>query len=173
MRSKRAIVLMTISTILLLGLFVDLFLAPALFPHLGAKRSATIFFRNLTNGDFDRASEYVLLLADFGPEPTISDEDAKKVWVSRMTRLKQKGIYIKSYRNLKTFMFKGSPAGEVVIIAVKNGQEFSSDSTIDFSQADGRWRVRCITMYKQDIPDLSRALRENITYDEYKSLRHK
>jgi len=165
MKPKRIMVMAVISTILLLILFSVLFLAPTLFPHFYAKRSANIFFNSLVDGDFNKASEQIYYVdADTDLRSTISDKDAKKIWVDRVTRLKREGTYVKSYSNLRTWMFKGRPQGEVVIIAVKNKQEFSCRIAIFFIQADDKWRIRFMGRRgsSQDIVNLMQALSEDI-----------
>ena len=75
-----------------------------LFITLGsgsARSNANNFLTEVTKGNFEQAFDYVYYHDHASDEDvTISYEDAKKIWVDRVKRLKEEGTYIKSFQEL-------------------------------------------------------------------------
>lgn len=100
------------------------------------------FLSELKQGDFAGAFAYVSYY-DYAnnKDPEISYEEAKEIWVSRMTELKEKGIYVEDYRGLFTYLDDSYPKGKATLVITNNGVINEYECDIKFSKRFGKWKV--------------------------------
>lgn len=129
---------------LFMGVFLNTFGSNAL-KICKARAAATNFLDSVSIGDFDQAFDYVAYF-DFASdmEPNISYEEAKIVWVSRISALKSKGTYVKAYSRLKVWTDDTYPNGEVILTIVEKGVERKHRAYIHFAPFSKGWRVQNI-----------------------------
>ncbi len=106
---------------------------------------AADFLYNVSKGDFNQAFDYVAYF-DFASdiEPKISYEDAKKAWVGRISELKSKDIYVKSYSGLRVWTDDTYPNGEVTLTVVESGVERKYRAKIHFAPYSKEWKIQNI-----------------------------
>jgi hypothetical protein len=117
-----------------------------LFITLGsgsARSNANNYLTQVTKGNFEQAFDYLYYHDHASDEDvTISYEDAKKIWVNRVKRLKEEGTYIKSFQELVMRPDDGWQNGYVKLTVIENGKEVIYDNVyIAFNKKDGKWKV--------------------------------
>jgi len=125
-----------------------------LFITLGsgsARSNANNFLTEVTKGNFEQAFDYVYYHDHASDEDvTISYEDAKKIWVDRVKRLKEEGTYIKSFQELVMRPDDGWQNGYVTLTVVENGKEIIYEGVyIAFNKKDGKWKVINLQEYTE------------------------
>jgi len=112
-------------------------------------RVADNFLEHVTNGEFEQAFEYVSYFDEASDmSPTISYEEAKKIWVERMQTYQEQGMYFKSFEKLDTWTDDTYPEGMVTLTLVRDGKEHTIDRQdlyIHFNLLDDEWKVQMIS----------------------------
>lgn len=138
---NKTIVTITILLVLVVFILAGDFISNQIKTRLAAKN----FLQNLTEGNFDKTFEYVSYFdhaSDF--EPEISYDKAKNSWVKRVQQLKARGVYVKSYRNLKIWSDDGYPRGRVILTIIQSGNQVEREVNIHFNSLKKKWKVQNI-----------------------------
>jgi hypothetical protein len=75
-------------------------------------------------------------------EPTVPYDQAKRVWVERVKKLQEEGVYVKSYSGLRTWTDDGYPQGEVTLTIIGKGREVFRRYRLHFARHGGVWKVQ-------------------------------
>ncbi|UFJ40749.1 hypothetical protein LOK74_22605 [Brevibacillus humidisoli] len=109
---------------------------------MSARYQAIRFLDHLTSGQFERAFDYVYYYnRAYDEEVTISEEEARKIWVDRVKRLKEQGTYVKAYQDLRVWQDDGWVNGRAVLSVVENGGEQRYEVYVAFNKEQGQWKV--------------------------------
>ncbi len=129
---------LVILTVILIFLYLNL--GPG-----SPRNSVSKFLTNIEEGQYEEAFEHVYFHNNaYDEDVTISQDEAKQIWVSRVEELKSEGIYIKSYSGIKIRSNDGYPQGYVTLTVVENGEErVYEDVFISFvhNTTKNKWQV--------------------------------
>ncbi|ADY56636.1 hypothetical protein Sgly_2348 [Syntrophobotulus glycolicus DSM 8271] len=100
------------------------------------------FFNEVEKGNFEKAFKFVDYY-DAGDDvkPETSYEEAKEIWLSRMTKLKQDHIYLQEYKDLTVYVDDGYPKGEVTLFISDHGRIEEQKCSIHFSKLTDKWKI--------------------------------
>lgn len=109
----------------------------------GARHNAHQFLTKITKGNFEAAFDYVYYFDNaYDEDVTISYEQAKQIWVSRVKQLREEGTYIKSFEDFDTRHDDGWENGYVALTVVEKGKEIIYEHVyIALNQREGKWKV--------------------------------
>ncbi|OOE12823.1 hypothetical protein [Fictibacillus arsenicus] len=120
----------------------SLLFGPDLLVKFQANQQASQFLKHAANQNFEEAFDQIYFYnGAYDEDVTISEENAKGIWVNRNKKLFTEGTYIKSYDDLSIRMNDGWPIGYVDLVMVENGQEKKyRDVYISFNKKN-KWKV--------------------------------
>jgi hypothetical protein len=110
------------------------------------------FLKNLAQQNYEQDFEYVHyydVASDLPPQ--ISYNRAKSIWTNRVKALKDKGTYVKGYKDLFVRLDDTYPVGTVSLIIVEEGQEKTVNMNIWFSSTLEKWKVG--SLYEKVSPE--------------------
>ncbi|WP_461204901.1 zf-HC2 domain-containing protein [Clostridium sp. DL1XJH146] len=117
---------------LLIGILIGI-LGPTINSSISAKNSATKFFKNIKEENYEEAFEYLYYYDQASDlPPNISYEDAKEIWINRIKDLKENGTYLKSYNELQVRIDDSYAIGKLELTLVENGEEKTFETSIWF-----------------------------------------
>jgi hypothetical protein len=140
-----------ISIALVIGVLVGIF-GGSFMDGRRSQASAKKFFKSLAQQNYEQAFEYVHyydVSSDLTPQ--ISYNRAKSIWIDRVKALKDKGIYVKGYKDLSVRLDDTYPVGTVSLIIVEEGQEKIVNMNIWFSSTLEKWKVG--SLYEKVSPE--------------------
>ena len=106
----------------------------------------------LTEEDYEKAFDYFYYYDHAIDENvTISYKEAKILWIKRVTELKEKATYLKSFINLKIVENDGWREEYVTLDMMENNGENIYDGYISFMKIDGEWKI--IGLYELNVDD--------------------
>jgi hypothetical protein len=121
--------------------------------------------KNLVQENYEQAFEYVCyydVASDLPPQ--ISYDTAKSVWVHRVKELKDKGTYVKGYKELIVRLDDTYPVGTVTLIIIDQGQEKTVKMDIWFGSSSGKWKVGNLYENSNSKTELEKAISGYIEY---------
>jgi hypothetical protein len=130
-----------ISIALVIGVLLGIF-GGAIRNGILSQFSANKFLKSLVQENYEQAFKYVYyydVASDLSPQ--ISNKKAKSIWIDRVKTLKDKGTYIKGYRDLRVRLDDTYPIGTVTLTIVEQGQEKTLEMNIWFGPSYGKWKV--------------------------------
>lgn len=136
--------MLIIPTFTVVALAAAVFFGPKFLSKWEARKVAEVFLEQLTQGNFENAFESVFYFDKASDiEPTIPYEKAQNAWVDSVKSLKEKGIYVTSYDDLRIFLRDGGHwvSGDVKLTVMENGKENRYDVGINFLKRDGKWKI--------------------------------
>jgi hypothetical protein len=155
MRNK---IISFVSIALVIGALVGIF-GGSFLDGRKAQASAKRFLKNLVQENYEKAFEYVHYYDDASDlPPQISNSRAKSIWIDRVKSLKDKGTYIKGYRDLNIRLDDSYPVGTVTLIVIEQGQEKAVNMDIWFGSFNGEWKVGNLYKNSSSQTDLEKAI---------------
>lgn len=155
MRNK---IISFVSIALVIGVLAGIF-GGSFLDGRKAQASAKRFFKNLVQENYEQAFEYVHYYdAASDLPPQISKSKAKSIWIDRVKALKDKGTYVKGYRDLNIRLDDSYPVGTVTLIVIEQGQEKALNMDIWFGSFNGEWKVGNLYENSSSQTDLEKAI---------------
>ncbi|WP_019413040.1 hypothetical protein [Paenisporosarcina sp. TG20] len=138
----------------IIGVFGFAFV-PGFIDRYQSKNAAENVLDNVIDQEYEKAFESVHFYDKASDiEPTISYEDAKIKWVERVKSLKEKGVYIVSYNQLRVSLDDTYPVGTVDLVIMENGKEIvSKDVHLWFGKSEDGWKLGNIDYHFDDIEE--------------------
>lgn len=110
---------------------------------------ATKLLDNTVSGNYAAAFKNIYYYnGPYDYNRTIEFDDAKHIWIDRLKAMKDKGIYLSSYSNLRTSFNDGSVYGSVDLIFYEQGKESKYHTLINFHL--GKEGIRIATLQSFD-----------------------
>ena len=121
-------------------------------------RAATMYYGHLAAGEFEKAFEYVAYYDRYSDlKPEVPYEDAKQIWVNRVSKMKENGIYLSKVEKIKVFIDDGYPMGTAYVIIVNKGIENSATQHIHFVNFGG-WKVQSVRSTSGGLPEFDKTI---------------
>ncbi|MFS0671676.1 hypothetical protein [Ornithinibacillus sp. 179-J 7C1 HS] len=136
---KVIIIFISVGIIILLGVVF----IPGLLDEYQSRSAVKNVLDNVIDEDYENAFDsvyYYDVASDL--EPIISYEDARKQWIERIKDLKQDGIYLVEYSDLRVKLDDTYPTGTVDLVIMENGEQIIKDNVrLWFGQRDDKWKL--------------------------------
>jgi hypothetical protein len=139
-----------------IGIFIvimGVIFIPNMVLRFSVEQAVTGLLDNVIDSNYEEAFEHVFYFdraTDL--KPTITFEEAKEQWITRVKNLKDQGVYIKDYRNLKVWEDDGATKGTVSLVIIKNGEKITRESVhLWFSKQNGDWKVGSFEHLSNDV----------------------
>ncbi|MBE4907504.1 hypothetical protein IMZ08_05430 [Bacillus luteolus] len=119
------------------------------------RNSANKFFTKIEEGHYEEAFDYVYFHDNaYDEDVTITYDEARENWVSRVEQLKAEGNFIKSYSGIEIRSNDGYPQGYVTLTVVENGKErIYEDVAISFvhNKSEDKWQVGNLQSFESNV----------------------
>lgn len=146
-------------------------LAFPFIPGYQSRSAAKGVLDNVINQNYEEAFESVYFFdRESDSEPTISYEDAKKKWIKRVTDLREKGVYLVDYNQLRVRLDDTYPRGSVDLVIIENGEKkIKEDVDLWFAPREDKWKLGNFNYHSDDIEEeWENTLSGNLNYHENK-----
>lgn len=98
------------------------------------KKTSETYLSHLAKGEYQAAFDNVSYF-DWASDvpPKTPEAAAKQIWVGRVNELHSKGIFLKSFENLRIYTDDGAVMGDVTLTLVENGKEVKTKAQLYFN----------------------------------------
>ncbi|MGR3763029.1 hypothetical protein [Rossellomorea sp. NS-SX7] len=145
----------------IIGLSAFLYI-PGLIDKNQSKHAAEEVLDHVINQHYDKAFEHVYFFDRASDtEPEISYEDAKKKWIERLIDLREQGIYLVDYDQLRIRLDDTYPRGNVNLVFMENGErKIKENVSLWFAPRENKWKLGNFD-YHHDVEEWEHALSGN------------
>lgn len=143
-----------IAVIVIIGLLAFAFV-PGFIDKMQSRNAATDILDNVIEQDYEKAFESVYYFDQASDlEPIISYEVAKKKWVQRVKDLRENGVYLVDYNQLRVRLDDTYPRGSVDLVIIENGEKkIKEDVGLWFALREEEWKLGNFDYHNDDIEE--------------------
>jgi hypothetical protein len=146
-----------ITTIVFVGVIGSLAFGfiPGFIDKMQSRSAAKGVLDNVIEQDYEKAFESVYFYDRASDlEPIISYDDAKQAWIQRVTDLREQGVYLVDYNQLRVSLDDTYPKGTVNLVIMENGEKkVKEDVQLWFAQREGMWKLGNFDYRHDDIEE--------------------
>ncbi|THE09144.1 hypothetical protein E1I69_23495 [Bacillus timonensis] len=147
-------ILTIIIFVTVIGLLAFAFI-PGFIDKYQSKTAAKGVLDNVIDQDYQAAFERVYFYDKaIDLEPIISYEDAKSKWIQRVKDLREQGIYLVDYNQLRVGLDDTYPKGTVDLVIMQNGEKsVKKDVQLWFGPSEDKWKLGNFDYRQDDIEE--------------------